>query len=107
MLINTQTMYVNPESNQKPTRVLPSDANSSSNHDESSLALLKASRIAPQKIYSPTAETIAGAEAMFSRENSYADLSGKVQKSLQAYESVEMSAKREVLSELMGVDLYA
>jgi hypothetical protein len=34
-------------------------------------------------------------------------VSDKVQKSLQAYESIEISLKKEALSQLMGVDLYA
>ncbi|WP_371192873.1 hypothetical protein [Glaciecola sp. SC05] len=52
-------------------------------------------------------QTMADAEAIFSRANSYADVSAKVQKNLQAYETVELSQKREAVSKLMGVDIYA
>jgi hypothetical protein len=52
-------------------------------------------------------QTMSDAEAIFARANSYSDVSVKVQKSLQAYEAIEVSLKREALSQLMGVDLYA
>ena len=52
-------------------------------------------------------QAIADAEAIFARANSYADVSAKVQKSLQAYEAVEVSLKREAVSQLMGVDIFA
>jgi hypothetical protein len=52
-------------------------------------------------------QAISDAEAIFARANSYSEVSGKVQKSLQAYEAIEVSLKREALSQLMGVDLYA
>lgn len=52
-------------------------------------------------------QNIADAEAMFARANSYANVSAKVQKSLAAYEALEISQKQDALSKLMGVDLYA
>lgn len=58
-------------------------------------------------IKSASNKAIADAQAIFARANSYADVSAKVQKNLQAYEAVEVSLKREALSQLMGVDLYA
>jgi hypothetical protein len=54
-----------------------------------------------------SSQTMADAEAIFARANSYAEVSAKVQKSLQAYEAVEVSLKREAVSQLMGIDLYA
>jgi len=52
-------------------------------------------------------ESVADAQAMFSRANSYADLSSSIKKGLQAYESIDMSERQEALKQLMGVDIYA
>lgn len=52
-------------------------------------------------------QAMADAEALFSRANSYADVSANVQKNLQAYEAVAGALKREAVSQMMGVDLYA
>jgi hypothetical protein len=60
-----------------------------------------------QVIKAGSQQAMSDAEAIFARANSYSDVSGKVQKSLQAYEAIEVSLKREALSQLMGVDLYA
>jgi hypothetical protein len=47
------------------------------------------------------------ADDIFAQANSYASVSPKVQQSLQAYQSLALSDKREALSDLMGIDLYA
>jgi len=52
-------------------------------------------------------QNMADAEAMFERANSYANVSAKIQKNIAAYEAIEVSQKRESLSQMMGVDLYA
>lgn len=47
------------------------------------------------------------ADELFAQANSYAQISPKVKQSLHAYESLEISNKRETISSLMGIDLYA
>ena len=47
------------------------------------------------------------ADDLFAQANSYASVAPKVQQSLQAYQSLALSDKREALSDLMGIDLYA
>ncbi|MGB3727068.1 MAG: hypothetical protein WA981_15060 [Glaciecola sp.] len=51
------------------------------------------------------------ADELFSRANSYASMSESVslhvQTGLKAYTQHELSSKRDAISELMGVDLYA
>ncbi|WP_395342350.1 hypothetical protein PN836_000745 [Ningiella sp. W23] len=54
-----------------------------------------------------SAQARSDAEAIYAKANSYSEASSKVQKNLQAYEAVEVSLKREAVSQLMGVDLYA
>ncbi|MFC4699769.1 hypothetical protein ACFO4O_06325 [Glaciecola siphonariae] len=96
-----QSLYVNDELNatRKPR--------SPSQNNDASGSQTPASKISEQVIKTGSNQTMADAEAIFARANSYSDVSAKVQKNLQAYESVELSLKREALSELMGVDLYA
>lgn len=52
-------------------------------------------------------ETMSNADDLLSRGNAYADASAKIQKNLDAYHEVASAAKRETLSQLMGVDIYA
>ena len=47
------------------------------------------------------------ADELFAQANSYAQISPKVKQSLQAYQSFDISNKRETISSLMGIDLYA
>ncbi|MFC3120549.1 hypothetical protein [Agaribacter flavus] len=51
--------------------------------------------------------TTADAEDIFKRPNNYAHAPDKIQKQLEAYNNVAYAEKRETLSQLMGVDLYA
>lgn len=58
-----------------------------------------------------SSEVIAQADELFARANSYSklveDYSPKVQQSLQAYAALDVANKRDEISRLMGVDLYA
>ena len=47
------------------------------------------------------------ADDLFAQANSYAEVSPKVKQSLQAYHAIEISSKREAISSIMGIDLYA
>lgn len=47
------------------------------------------------------------ADELFAQANSYAQISPKVKQSLQAYQSFDITNKRETISSLMGIDLYA
>lgn len=60
-----------------------------------------------QIIKTGSQQIMSDVEEIFARANSYSDVSAKVQKNLQAYEAIELSLKREAISQLMRVDLYA
>ncbi|MBT1450948.1 hypothetical protein KJ365_08650 [Glaciecola sp. XM2] len=94
-----QGLFVNPESGTPKARVAQTHPVNNTEQDK------------PENtnyvVRSGSKQAMSDAEAIFARANSYADISGKAQKSLQAYEAIEVSMKREAVSKLMGVDIYA
>nr|WP_136249786.1 hypothetical protein [Ningiella ruwaisensis] len=92
------SLYVNADVNRDAKRKAPSQVEQQQENTEQHRKHII--KLGSQQAFSD-------AEAIFSRANSYADVSSKVQKSLQAYEAVEVSLKREAVSQLMGIDLYA
>lgn len=95
-----QNLYVNSDSNaagQKKSIVKPANQSDAVEQSDSKKSVLKVG----------SDKAMADAEAIFSRANSFSQISAQAQKSLQAYEALDLSMKREAVSELMGVDIYA
>jgi hypothetical protein len=95
-----QNLYVNSDSKapgqQKPIEKLANQSDAGEQGDSKKSVL----KVGSEK-------AMADAEAIFSQANSFSQISVQAQKSLQAYEALDLSMKREAVSELMGVDIYA
>jgi hypothetical protein len=96
-LLVSQKLAVNKDLQPNKALAVEADANQQNKAVTLEVALLKSGDNAAKL----------QADELFAQANSYAKVSPKVQQSLQAYESLEILSKREAISSLMGIDLYA